>query len=241
MKKIGEIRNKFDKNRYFFLKVIKSEKGMKKWTGHFTCIIFLIMIFLPLNRELHAFPLTPERIEKSGTFSLYNTTESLFLASAGNINRIGETWNLTVDLLANSSTRIDISYSNPVIRTYKNVENWWEGPKQFSVDPGQKATEKYVSHITADFMTGIGFYIRLNNSIEYAQGTYQLIMIFPGYLFDVGTSHLYVADIAAWRKAKSEELPRLILTVTVLVLLPSVSLIILRRRRQKKRTAIQEI
>jgi hypothetical protein len=130
-----------------------------------------------------------------GTFHLENTTEEKELCGiVGSYPLVGETWNLTIQVAANSSTGINVSFYGHYVYNM----SWWDGAKAFQVEPGTTHSEIYLSHFTCDFPAFPSFNIALQDSTKQASGSYWLEKIEKGYLIDVGTGDTYIANITAW-------------------------------------------
>lgn len=139
-------------------------------------------------------------IIETGSFSMTNTSEKYTLLNDIIYSMaIGTTWNLTIVIHGNSSSRVSFSFNSidgiPL--------DYWEGTKNFVVSSNETRSEQYVSHCVADESPGFNFQYTLVDSTKNASGMYKFEKIHPGYSVNVGTGHLYVPNITAWLFTRS--------------------------------------
>ena len=140
---------------------------------------------------------------KSGKFHIENSSVSQELVPiSGSYPLIGETWNLTIAVNENSTSGIRITMSSSY---YSYHELWWEGNRNFTIEPGENRTESYISHVCTDYPAFPAFFIELLIGSKDANGTYSLILIQKGTLADIGaTGQTYIWNITRWLENKSQ-------------------------------------
>ncbi|UCG03670.1 MAG: hypothetical protein JSW11_06715 [Candidatus Heimdallarchaeota archaeon] len=135
-------------------------------------------------------------IDEEGIFSLSNTSDRYILFKEtiyANERHIGTTWNLTIEISSNSSTGVKFSFES-------QATDWFEGIKEFQVDPNKARSEVYIAHCTSDETPGFNFLYSLLSPEKNASGIYKIERIHPGYLLDEGSDQSCVWDISAWLK-----------------------------------------
>ncbi len=170
-------------------------------------------------------------VQKAETpFFLSNTTEPLGIGALGtSIPFVGETWNLTIKVEANSTSGVEVLYEK--FTNSRIMWEYWVGALEFQVLPAQIQTETYVSHIEADTTDFPYFKLVLLNGSESASGSYTKIRVFEGYFIaELGTGFTYVEDIEAWLQRKALQYHLLQIGQGVLVMaLILIPIVILKR------------
>ncbi len=157
-----------------------------------------------LNHDfLHRNPLvtvSTSMIYKEGNLSLSNTSEIATIMDYGvEEGNIGTTYNFTIQLDASSTSGINL--------TLIKMHDWRGSPHIFPVVPGETRTVMYVQHSTADERGMLNLEYHLLNTSGTVTGTYQVRLVFGGYPVDIGTGGLYVEDITAWLRTRSQTKP----------------------------------
>lgn len=133
-------------------------------------------------------------------FFVSNITTEVRIFWLFEIPRIGQTWNVTLDLDANSSTKVIWD-----VRSGSGATNMWEGQNRFILQTGESVTNQYISHVCGDnyYDLNLCFYLTLSNSAANASGHYSAIQIFQGYGIppECSKGQLIVSDISEWLAA----------------------------------------
>jgi hypothetical protein len=167
---------------------------------------------------------------QEGHFFVSNTTTEVFVFMLNEVPRIGQTWNVTLDLDGNSST-----YVHWEARPGSNNENMWEGQNQFTLQVGERVTNQYISHVCGDNYGYISlfFYLTLSNSTAKASGHYSAILIFQGYEIppECSKGQLIVSDILEWLATQSSDEDPNFTAIFIFGCLMITILIIVKRKR----------
>ena len=138
------------------------------------------------------------------SFSVSNTIITVSIFMLEEVPRIGQTWNVTLQLDDDSTTGVEWE-----AKTGSNYENMWEGPAQFTQTEGEIVTHQYISHVCGDNMghTGLFFGLTLIDSTGSISGSYSAELLFGGYANppECGTGQLIVPDISEWLASQSSQ------------------------------------
>lgn len=125
-----------------------------------------------------------------------STPVKLFLLGYWSALRIGEKYNVSLNLDSNSTTAVNIT-----VATESSNPNMWEGPPQFTLHPAESFTTIYISHVCGDNLGWIMpyFFLQLLNSTASASGSYLACVLSEGYSHpDCGTGQALVINITQW-------------------------------------------
>ena len=124
---------------------------------------------------------------------------TLHLFDYGGHYSITNKFNLTITVEQNSTSSVQINRTG--ITNWYNP-NYWEGPIEFSVNPGKLSVQTYISHYCSDtFDSYIVFFALITNSnaSTSASGFFNVTELNTGiYPQECGTGNLYVSNITEW-------------------------------------------
>ncbi|MHA2055499.1 MAG: hypothetical protein ACW99F_18120 [Candidatus Hodarchaeales archaeon] len=165
------------------------------------CLIILLAsgVFIFPNNPSQVngnFELIPQKIgssiEAEGVFSIFNSTEEKELLETPIYGTaIGAAWNITILVYSNSSSGLNVTF-------FSFIHEWWQGKRNFTINPSDSRSEIYIQHGMSDDPSPVNFKYSLINTTNQASGEYIINQTFSGYDTDVGTGHIYVSNITAW-------------------------------------------
>ena len=128
----------------------------------------------------------------SGRFFLNNSVSTLHLFDYLGHYSITNKFNLTVTVEQNSTSSVQINRTG-ISKWYQ--PNYWEGPIEFSMNPGDLSIQTYISHYCSDtFDNYIVFFALITNSNASASGFFNVTELNYGiYPQECLTGNLYVS------------------------------------------------
>jgi hypothetical protein len=142
-------------------------------------IVVCLLLLIPPSQRVATYLHSPTKSEKIGSFFIANTTEQKVLDIYLPLSNIGVTYNFTITVHSNSSSGIIVS----ILHVHVREGPIWEGPSELRLEPDRTVTVCYISHFVSWCGTDSDTYFHygLLESSKNASGTYQLVIVHPGY------------------------------------------------------------